>query len=709
METLKKKPLAVKDDALGSVIRFLDADGKLLDDSHGLDDATLVESFRQMLRTRAFDEAAMRLQRIGRIPAYYPCAGQETHVAVPMALEERDWIFSQYREQGVRLTRGVPVLNELGLWRGMPHAFWDPAEHRITAMNVTIGTHLPHATGYGYGARLLGRDEISLALFGDGATSEVDFHAALNFAGVWKTPTVFFCQNNRYAQSTPIEQQTASPTLAQKAEAYGFEGVRVDGMDIIAVHTVLNAAVEKARAGGGPTMIESLCYRYTPHSTYDGTPVYRTREEEAEWKEKDPLARTHTYLLERGLIDAEFEKQVTAEMQAEVEAAIDELEAMALPPRDQSFRAVHHRIPARLTEQLHEQQRDAGEALTEIPDEEKFIVAEEIEPAGERKAMTMVEALNLALDHGMAARPETVILGEDVGREGGVFRVTADMYEKYGADRMLDTPLCELGIIGTAIGMSMAGVRPVSEMEFAGFAFTAFDQIISHVARYSWRTVGRSRVPMVIRMPGGGGHEGYEGHSDSTEALFVHAPGGLQVVYPSNAYDAKGLLAAALESEDPVIFFEPIVKYFAKQKDIPVDHYTIPIGKARIVREGSDATIVAYGNAVGIAEKAAETLANESISAEVIDLRTLKPWDEECVLESIGKTGRLVVVHEAAKSGGFGAEIVATVTEKAGDLLETPPVRVAHADMPWAVAKLEPYSMILPERVVNAVRAVMED
>ena len=691
------------------VLRFLDGDGNLIDNNHNIDDDRLVELYRQMLRTRAFDEAAMRLQRIGRIPAYYPCAGQETHVAVPSALEDRDWVFSQYREQGVRLARGVPVINELGLWRGMPHAFWDPTEYRITPMNVTIGTHLPQATGYGYGAKLLGKDEISLALFGDGATSEVDFHAALNFAGVWKTPTVFFCQNNRYAQSTPIEQQTASETLAQKANAYGIEGVRVDGMDIIAVHTALDAAIQKARAGGGPTMIESLCYRYTPHSTYDGTPVYRTREEEAEWKEKDPLVRTRAYLLGRGLIDEEFDDKVTTEMRADVDAAIDELEEMPLPPRETSFRSVCHKMPSRLVEQLHEEQAAAGEELSVIADDERYSPGDEIEPDGERKALTLVESLNLALDQAMTERDQTVIMGEDVGREGGVFRVTADMYEKYGADRMLDTPLCELGIIGTAIGMSMAGVRPVCEMEFAGFAFTAFDQIISHVARYPWRTVGKLRLPMVIRMPGGGGHEGYEGHSDSTEALFAHAPGCLQVVYPSNAIDAKGLLAAALESEDPVIFFEPIVKYFTRQDDVPVEHYTIPIGKARIARAGTDATIVTYGNTVSISEKAAAQLEEEGVSVEVIDLRTLKPWDEQSVLDSIEKTGRLVVAHEAAKSGGFGAEIIATVMEKGGYLLESPPVRVAHADMPWAVAKLEPYSMIQPERVADAVRTVMED
>lgn len=691
------------------VLRFLDGDGNLLDDNHNIDDDRLVELYRQMLRTRAFDDAAMRLQRIGRIPAYYPCAGQETHVAVPSALEDRDWVFSQYREQGVRLARGVPVINELGLWRGMPHTFWDPTEHRITPMNVTIGTHLPQATGYGYGAKLLGKDEIALALFGDGATSEVDFHAALNFAGVWKTPTVFFCQNNRYAQSTPIEQQTASETLAQKANAYGIEGVRVDGMDIIAVHTALDAAVAKARAGGGPTMIESLCYRYTPHSTYDGTPVYRTREEEAEWKEKDPLVRTRAYLLGRGLIDEEFEEKIRNEMRADVDAAIDELEAMPLPPRDTSFRSVCHKMPSRLVEQLHEEQGAAGEQLSVVSDDERYSPGDEIEPQGERKSLTLVESLNLALDHAMSERDETVIMGEDVGREGGVFRVTADMYEKYGADRMLDTPLCELGIIGTAIGMSMAGVRPVCEMEFAGFAFTAFDQMISHVARYPWRTVGKVRLPMVIRMPGGGGHEGYEGHSDSTEALFAHPPGCLQVVYPSNAIDAKGLLAAALESEDPVIFFEPIVKYFTRYDDVPVDHYTVPIGKARIARAGTDVTIVTYGNTVSISEQAAAQLQDQGISVEVIDLRSIKPWDEQCVLDSIEKTGRLVVVHEAAKSGGFGAEIIATVMEKGGYFLESPPVRVAHADMPWAVAKLEPYSMIQPERIAHAVRTVMED
>ena len=687
---------------------ILDGQGTLTGKPPSIDDATLVELFRQMLRTRAFDERCLFLQRTGRIPAYYPCSGQETHVAVPGALAPEDWIFSAYREQGVRLARGVPVVNELALWRGMPHAFWNPLDFRITTLNATIGTHLPHAVGYGYGARMLGRGEISVAMFGDGATSEVDFHAALNAAGVWKTPTVFFCQNNQYAQSTPLAQQTASTTLAQKADAYGFPGIRVDGMDILAVWSALEEAVARARAGEGPTLIESVCYRYTPHSTYDGTPVYRTREEEALWKERDPLIRLRAWLTAKGLVDEAFESAVRDEMRAEVNAAIVELEAMPLPSRDGAFLAAFDRLPDRVVQQLHASQAEGGEAPTEIPAGRRFGAEEETAVGGERKALTLVEALNVELDHAMGADPRRIILGEDVGREGGVFRVTADLYDRYGSERMLDTPLCELIIAGAAVGMAMAGARPICEIEFAGFSFTAFDQIAFHIARYAWRSQGSIRLPIVIRMPGGGGHEGYEGHSDAPEALFAHIPGDLSVVYPSNAYDAKGLLAAALDSQDPVIFFEPIVRYFTREEGIPVDHYRIPLGKARVVREGRHATVVAYGNAVHVAEDAARQLAEEGVDVELIDLRTLKPWDEGAVLASVRKTGRLVVVHEAPLTGGFGAEIAARLADRSLTSLLAPVQRVTGYDTVMPLPRLEKLYMPGEADILAAVRKTLE-
>jgi len=689
--------------------QVLDPAGKLVAEIPGLDDEQLISLFLHMVRTRTFDESSLKLQRVGRIPAYYPCAGMETHVAVPAVLEETDWIFCAYREQGVRLARGVPEVNELALWRGMPYATWNPNEYRITPMNVTIGTHIPQATGYSYASRMLGRDEVTVAIFGDGATSEGDFHAGLNSAGVWKTPTVFFCQNNLYAQSTPLNEQTASETLAQKALAYGFEGVRVDGMDVLAVYATVKAAVDKARSGGGPTLIESLCYRYSAHSTYDGTPVYRTRDEEGEWLDRDPLIRMRSFLDSRGLGAEEIEAEEKERTKKAMSAAIDQLENTPLPPRDKVFRSVAVKMPPRLVEQLAQEQRDAGEEITEIPAENRMQINANPELPTETTSMTMVEALNSALDHGLSTQENLLILGEDVGREGGVFRVTADFYEKYGKERLLDTPLCEIGIAGAAVGMAIAGAKPVVEIEFAGFSYTSFDQIVFHIARYPWRTFGAFKMPIVIRMPGGGGHEGYEGHSDAAEAFYAHAPGGLSVVYPSNPRDAKGLMASALKSEDPVLFIEPVAQYFTKQDGVPLEHYELAIGKARIHRVGTDVTVVAYGNAVGIADTAAQTLQEEGVSAEVIDLRTLKPWDEECVIDSVARTGRLVVVHEAPVSGGLGGEIIATVMEKAGDRLFTPPVRIGHADIVWAPAKMEPYSMIEPSRVVNAVHTVMED
>ncbi len=696
-------------DARYPIHQVLDPAGKLVADVPALDKEQLVSLFRHMVRTRTFDESSLRLQRVGRIPAYYPCAGMETHVAVPAALEDTDWIFCAYREQGIRLARGVPEVNELALWRGMPYAIWNPNEFRITPLNATIGTHIPQATGYSYASRMLGRDEVTVAVFGDGATSEGDFHAGLNSAGVWKTPTVFFCQNNGYAQSTPLNQQTASQTLAQKAEAYGFEGVRVDGMDVLAVYETVKAAVDKARSGGGPTLIESLCYRYTAHSTYDGTPVYRTRDEEGEWLERDPLIRMRAFLDARGLKAEEIEAEEKERTKKAMSAAIDQLEETPLPPRDKVFRSVAVKMQPRLVEQLAQEQRDAGEEVTVIPPEHCMQIIDDPVLPEETAALTMVEALNSALDHGLATQDNLLILGEDVGREGGVFRVTADLYEKYGEERLLDTPLCEIGIAGAAVGMAIAGAKPVVEIEFAGFSYTSFDQIVFHIARYPWRVFGAFKMPIVIRMPGGGGHEGYEGHSDAAEAFYAHAPGGLNIVYPSNPRDAKGLMASALKSEDPVVFFEPVAQYFERQEGVPVEHYELAIGKARIHRKGSDVTVVAYGNAVGIADAAAQTLEQDGVSAEVIDLRTLKPWDEGTVIESVGKTGRLVVVHEAPVTGGLGAEIVATVIEKAGDRLFVPPIRVGHADIVWAPAKMEPYSMIEPARVVRAVQTVMED
>jgi len=687
------------------VLRVLDEKGKPVGEDPGLPDDLLLNLYRAMVSAREFDERVLHLQRTGRVPAYYQSSGQEASAAAAFALHEQDWVVTAYREQPIRLARGIPVDEELACFFNAVDSTWDPIKHRVTPLNATIGSHLTHAAGLAYGARLQGRDEAVMAVFGDGATSEGDFHSGLNLAGVWKAPVVFYCQNNQYAQSTPLAGQTAAETLAGKAQAYGIEGVQVDGMDALAVYQALTEAVERAHAGGGATLVEAVMYRFSPHSTYDGDPVYRTREEEAEWRTRDPLIRMQAYLAGKKLLPTGFEETIREGVAAEVEKAIDGFEATGLPGRDAPFRHVYSTPPAHLVDQYEADAALAGEAggaLTAAP------VGDEVTPEGPVEKMTYVEALNAAIRSEMASDARTVVLGEDVGVEGGVFRVTNGLYEEFGAGRVIDTPLNEVGIVGSAVGMAMAGLRPVAELEFAGLGYSAFDQVIFHVARYRWRTRGKLTMPIVVRMPGGGGHEGYEGHSDNPENFFVHTPG-LLVVYPSNPRDAKGLMAAALRSDDPVVFFEPVVQYFVKQDGVPTDDYVIPIGKARMVREGSDATIVAYGNVVNIADAAAGSLEAQGVSVELIDLRTLKPWDQETVLASVAKTGRLVVAHEAPVLGGFGAEVVATVAEKAGYLLETPPVRVGHPDMVWGQAKLEAYSKIPPERVVQAVLSVMED
>lgn len=687
------------------MLRILDEQGALIGADPGVDSEELVSLYRAMVTAREFDERVLHLQRTGRVPAYYQSSGQEASAAAALVLEDSDWIVIAYREQPIRLARGIPIDEELACFFNAVDSTWDPTKYRVTPLNATIGSHIPHAAGIAFGTETQGRDDVTLVVFGDGATSEGDFHAGMNFAGVWNAPVVFYCQNNQYAQSTPYAKQTASPTIAEKAAAYGIEGVRVDGMDALAVYQALDDAVRKARDGGGPTLVEAVMYRYSAHSTYDGTPVYRTREEEAEWKEKDPLLRMGAYLRSQGLLAEDFEETLRAKVAAEVEAAITRFEETGLPGREAPFAHTYATMPAHLAEQLQEDQRIAGEPLTDVVTQPAPV---EEEVAGPTRKMTLVEALRTALDHRLETNPQTVILGEDVGVEGGVFRVTSGLHDKYGDDRIIDTPLSEQGILGSAVGMAIAGLRPVAELEFAGLGYTAFDQIVFHAARYRWRTRGKITMPMVIRMPGGGGHEGYEGHSDNAENYFVHTPG-LTVVYPSNPYDAKGLMAAALEAEDPVVFFEPVLLYFVKHEGIPVEHYTIPIGKARVAREGSDVTIVAYGNAVNIAGQAAQTLEGEGVSAEIVDVRTLKPWDRDAVMESVAKTGRLVVAHEAPVIGGFGAEVVATVMEKGGYLLETPPVRVGHADMVWGQAKLEEYSKLRPEKIIDAVRRVRED
>ncbi len=685
-------------------LSIIDPDGELLVDDPGLAPELYQTMYRNMVLSRALDRRMLALQRQGRLGTYAMLEGQEAvQIGSALAIEPDDFIFPSYREHGVQVTRGLPMEVLLAYWKGLPNSAWDISKYRMGIVTVPIASQLPHAVGYSYATKLRGEDTVTVTYFGDGATSEVDFHSGMNFAGVWKTPTVFICANNGYAISVPYEKQTASETIAQKATAYGFDGLRVDGMDPIAVYLATKMAVRRARDGLGPTLIEAITYRYGPHATADDPTLYRSDHEVEEWKAKDPIERLRRFLENRGEWDQTVGEKVAMETTEAVDSAVASLEAQPMPGRDDAIRNAFSRIPAYVVDQLHEMQAAHGEEPTVFDDSEIWKAGSDPTPVGPTRSLNMAEAINATLTEAMAEDDRVVVLGEDVGLSGGVFRVTEGLQERFGDGRVIDTPLNESGIVGTAIGMALAGVRPVAEIQFDGFVYPAFDQIVSHLGRFRFRTRGLAPVPVVVRFPNGAGIGAHEHHCDSPEAYFVHAPG-LVVVCPSTPWDAKGLLASALQGEDPVIFLEPKVLYRAGREDVPVDPYTIPIGRARVRREGRDLTLVTYGGMVPVALEAAE---RSEHSVEVIDLRTLFPWDRETVLGSIAKTGRLLLVQEPQTSAGVAAEVAAVVAEEAMYDLAAPIVRVTGFDMPWPQFAIERHALIDTPRVLRGIDEVM--
>jgi 2-oxoisovalerate dehydrogenase E1 component len=687
-----------------SALRVIDRMGRLVGEDPRLDPDLYQQMYRNMVLTRELDRRMLALQRQGRIGTYAMLEGQEAvQIGSAMALDPDDFVFPSYREHGVQVTRGLPIEVLLAYWKGLPNARWDMEKYRTGIVAVPIASQLPHAVGYSYVTKLRGDDTVTAVYFGDGATSEVDFHSGMNFAGVWRTPTVFICANNLYAISVPYNRQTAAETIAQKANAYGFEGLRVDGMDPIAVYLATRLAVTRAREGQGPTLIEAMTYRYGPHATADDPTLYRTREEEDSWRRRDPIERLRRFLEDRGEWDEAVEEKVTMETSDLVAAAIADIEAQPLPSRDDAVRHGFHRIPAHVITQLEAMQRAHGEEPTRFGSEEIWVIGDDPVPDGPTGSMTMAEAINKALDQAMERDPSVIVLGEDVGLAGGVFRITEGLQERYGEARVIDTPLNESGIVGSAVGMALAGARPVAEIQFDGFVYPAFDQIVSHLGRYRFRTRGNSEVPVVVRFPSGAGIGAHEHHCDSPEAYFVHAPG-LVVVCPSTPIEAKGLLAAALTGHDPVIFLEPKVLYRAGREDVPLDHYTIPIGRARVRVVGSDLTIVTYGGMVPVALEAVDRV---EASVEVIDLRTLFPWDRQTVLDSVRKTGRLLLVQEPQGSAGVAADVAAVVSEEALYHLHGPIVRVTGFDIPWPQFAIERHALIDADRVVAGIEEAL--
>ena len=688
------------------MLQILDPAGKLVGEPPDLDRKDLVEMYRFMALGRRFDRRAMRLQRQGRLGTFPPGEGQEAaQVGSAFALDPDDWVYPSYREHATQLVRGMPWSVMLSYYRGLPNRDWDVHRYRMNIHTIPIATQLPHAVGHAHAARLAGENLITMVYFGDGATSESDFHSAMNFAGVWKAPTVFLCSNNGWAISMPTRRQTAATDLADKAIGYGMPGVKVDGMDVLAVYSATREAVDRARRGEGPTLIEAITYRFGPHATADDPSLYRNESEVRAWRARDPLDRMRLYLDSLNLWSDDIDEQVADEA-SDMDLALAEIEGREAPPREEAVRHVYARVHEALYRQYETALRREEFGTPGLEPGERWRIGHDPALEGPTAHWNMAEAINASLVEIMDRHPEAIIMGEDVGRTGGVFRITAGLLDRFGAGRVIDAPLCETGIAGTAVGMAIGGARPLVEIQFDGFVYPAFDQIVSHMARFRFRTRSNVSLPIVVRWPNGGGIAPHEFHGDSPEAYFVHTPG-LTVVIPSTAVDAKGLLAAAAESPDPVLFLEPKVLYRAGREDVPTGHYILPIGRARIRRAGDDVTVVTYGGMVRVAMSAAGELERDGVSCEVIDLRTLKPWDRETVLDSVVRTGRLVLVQEPPRTAGMAAEVAATVAEEALYDLEAPIVRVAGFDAPWPQFGVEEHAIITPRRVVSAVKETL--
>ena len=617
--------------------------------------------YTTMVKIRRFDERTVELFNQGLVKGTaHSYVGEEAVAAgACAALREDDYIVGTHRGHGHCIAKGAQVdrmMAELmgrqdGYCRGLGGSMHIAAlDLNILGCNGIVAAGLPIGTGAALAARLTRSDRVVVAFFGDGASSQGVVHESLNLAAVWKLPIVFLCENNQYALSTSSKRTIAGESIAGRAAAYAIPGVRVDGNDVLAVYEAVKTAVARARAGEGPTLVEALTYRWGGHSMRANLPDYRTKDEEREWMEKDPIARLHSELERRGTSIMRLK-----ELEEAVEGELD--------------RAVRFAT-------------ESAEPTVEIMESSVYAPhAPVTEPADRRgPERTMAEALNEALHAEMTRDERVFVMGEDVSLIGGIFGVTRGLREAFGEDRVRDTPISEATFVGAGVGAAIAGLRPVVEIQIFDFVAMTMDQVVNQAAKFRYMLGGGPTVPLVIRGPQGGGIRLAAQHSQSLEAWFAHVPG-LVVVAPSTPYDAKGLLASAIRDDNPVIFLEHKALYAVKGP-VPTEPYAIPFGTADVKRTGSDVTVIATQAMVARALAAAADLEKEGISVEVIDPRTLVPLDEATLLASIAKTHRLVIAHEAVKRGGFGAELAAVVAEKALDELDAPVVRVGARAVP---------------------------
>ncbi|MBI2687245.1 MAG: dehydrogenase E1 component subunit alpha/beta [Acidobacteria bacterium] len=641
--------------------------------------------YRTMQLIRACEEQLARCHARGLIHgACHTYVGQEAiATGVCAHLTANDAVFSTHRGHGHALAKGMNPAElfaelfgrETGCSRGRGgsmHLF-SPGIGMMGTSGI-VGPSILQAAGAGYSFALRKTGHVAVAFFGDGAVNNGAFHEGLNMASIWKLPVLFVCENNQFATEVPFQYAAANPDVAGRAAAYGISSVQLDGNDVQAVSGAAQAAIERARLGQGPTLLECKTYRTRPHSEGMGDYTYRTRGEVAAWREKCPIKRHRQTLIETGRATEAQLNAIDAEIQAEVNAVTEAAEKAPLPK------------PAAATTHVYAPQRPAAEPANK----------------GVRE-LTFAAATLEALDREMAANANIFVFGEGIGARGGNFGTTAGLFAKYGEQRLRDTPIAERGFVGMACGAAMTGTRPVVDFMFIDFINDAFGELVNQIAKIQYMSSGRLKMPVLLRGCIGIGHAAATHHSGSYYSIYGHIPG-LRVVVPSTPYDAKGLITHALRSDDPVLFLEPR-ELMAVKGAVPEEDYEIEFGKARILQHGRRATVV------GIGFMAQRSLAAANgLDVEVIDPRTVSPLDTDTILNSVRKTGRLLIVDEAFAPFSFASEVAAQIVESGFDYLDAPIRRLngAFAPTPYSPT-LEAAVIPSQDEIAAAIRALIEE
>jgi 2-oxoisovalerate dehydrogenase E1 component len=632
-------------------------------DRKDLSDEQLLGFYKNLLLPRLIEEKMLLLLRQGKISKWFSGIGQEAiSVGATLALDDDEWIFPLHRNLGVFTSRKMPLKKLAKQWLGHSDGYskgrersfhFGTREHHICGMISHLGPQLTIANGVSLFHKLRSENKIAVAFTGEGGTSEGDFHEALNIASVWDLPVIFIIENNGYALSTPVDEQYRCDSLAGRARSYGMDGVKIDGNNVLSVYDTIKGIKEYCLRKQKPYLVECTTFRMRGHEEASGT-KYIPKYLFEIWEKKDPVVGFRHFLEDQGILNTELAEKLNNEIHNYIESELEEAFSQDNMIAD-SRRELHDVYAPRNSYSF------ANIAPSRQDDSE----------------LRYIDAVKEGLYQSMIAHDDLILMGQDIAEYGGAFKITDGFCDQFGKERVRNTPLCESGVIGAALGLSLCGQKSVVEMQFADFVTSGFTQIVNNLAKIYYRWGQEADV--VIRMPAGGGLGAGPFHSQSNEAWFTHTPG-LKVVYPATAYDAKGLLIASINDPNPVMFFEHKALYRSISDKVPTGYYEIEIGKANLIEEGEDVSIVTYGSGVHWALEYGKQ--NQDISLDILDLRTLLPLDYEAIRASVARTGKVLVLHEDTLTGGIGGEIAAWIGEHCFDHLDAPVMRCASLDTP---------------------------